>query len=237
MKHLINLRNVIIILLACLTQVIAQDVSDIYEKDTDVTLDQSLTLNAKHPYIDQFLDQDDTYVKWLYFANVKNEQIAHANGDHTSNKSTDGNSDLVFTVTRNGETEYDTVRNSIHLLIGDEKEEKSWDIFGIRKALAKLSAKNSIKDLDIQGDLPKGVMTYIEISRKQLKCGIDIPRSNMPLTVKILTKGGNEITTLTESSYEEGWHHFNWKRGQFKKGKYILSITADDKTMTQKFKI
>ncbi len=213
-----------------------------------ITLDPSIKENADNPFFYYFKEQDKTYIQWLYARNITHHKWApNSMGDMDKGPESELNHTLVFTIEDGKETRLDTVVNTINPLkhevtkaaSDDRDNESSWDFLGLRKQIAKWRAgdiSNMLEEKNLQGNLPKGVMSYIEMNRKRMRCGVQINNLKSNVLIQIADKKGNIVSTLVDDELSRGWNEFVWKRGKHKKGKYILMITVDDEMMTQNFK-
>ncbi len=218
-----------------------------------VTLDSSIKENVDNPFFYYFKEQDNAYINWLYARNLTHEKWApHSKGDMDNGPLAEQNHTLVFTIKEGKKTRLDTLKNSINPLnhkvtkiasgdynSNDYDNEESWDFLGLRKQFAKWkvgSISNMLDERNLDGSLPKGVMSYIEMNRKRLKCGVNITNLKSEVLIQIADKKGNVISTLVDDELSRGWKEYVWKRGKNKRGKYILMITVDGQKMTQNFK-
>ena len=112
-----------------------------------------------------------------------------------------------------------------------------WDIFRIRKAIARKKTKGLLKDMNLQGNLPKGSNSFVHMSRNTMKCGVNVFTSTAHVKIDVYDLKGNLIATLVDDELLQGWNNYKWTRGDHPKGKYQLSISVDDQIRTQYFKL
>jgi hypothetical protein len=228
------------------------------ENKIEVSIERSAAQNDNHPYMDRIEEQDYQFVKWLYFINIRqaeessNEEnigvvIKKVLGENNFNSKTywsqvirdkeEHKTPITFTIKEEGQMRYVTINNVVEIEEKFENDHNNdgWDFLGIRKSIAKIRKKGLLKDRDIQGDLPKGSMTFINASRNRLKCGVNVPQSSAYVKIDANDLEGNLIATLVDDELRKGWNNYKWTRGDHPKGKYQLSISVDDQT--QNFKV
>ena len=228
------------------------------ENKIEVSVERAVGQNENHPYMDLISQKDKQFVKWLYFINIHNAEnpnsgenivVVHKSESegNSSNSLSDqpkvsraknGKDPIVFTIIEEGEMRYDTVNNIVTIEEDyDMSASDGWDIFGIRKAIAKKRTKGLLEDINVQGDLPKGSMSFIEMSRSRMKCGVNVSTSSAYVKIDVSDLEGNLIATLVDAELSQGWNNYKWTRGNHPKGRYQLSISVDDQTQTQHFKV
>jgi len=235
------------------------------ENKMEVSVERAVGNNDAHPYMDLIAQKDDQFIKWLYFINIHNAEepgskndkkifvetlLGETNFETLSDWSLNirdkkaHKAPIVFTIIEEGQMRYATINNIVVIEEKDNANENNdgysdggWDIFGIRKGIAKLRVKGMLKNQNIQGDLPKGSMSFIDISRNRMKCGVNVPTSSAYVKIDINDLDGNLIATLVDDELRKGWNNYKWVRGDYPKGKYQLSISVDDQTQTQNFKL
>jgi len=213
------------------------------DNNVKVSIDSNNKVNDAHPYIEFFMDQDASYLAWLHTTNTINMQLHNTEdyyGPRRILRNSGGNNTLIFTLTQDGVTTYDTLRNSIHPnYVGEGKEkEDGWDIFGIRKTIAKWRSMDAIEDKNIRGDLPKGSMIYVSVNgRKEVEIGVLVVAPKSAVTIEIINNKNQVIKTLVDEGIPKGWAGYKWNRGSSPRGKYEVKVTVDGKSLSQDVKV
>lgn len=206
------------------------NVSIVDDKDTEtcVILDRSIKVNDVHPLMDQFEAESENYITWLYSLN----KIWQMDSTFLPGPKVITKESLVFTITKNGKTRFDTLNNAVD----PDKYIPNFEANGSWISKTKRPYFNRI-DIEKQGSLPRGSMSYIEAKRKKMECGVLVAKPRSKVTVLIKNLKGETLTVLCDEYRLKGWSNFKWKRGGYPRGKYLLSFEVDGQLMTQKFKI
>jgi len=208
--------------------------------DVKVSLSSDV-VNNRHPYVDFFREQDNDYLQWLYVTNSVNMMTNNAEdyyGERRILNRSGGNNTLIFKVENEQQVQYDTLRNSVHPNLEDQDQKEEWDVFGIRKSIAKWRGLNTLKDRNIRGDLPRCCMAYIESRRsRKITVGVNVVSSKSEVDIQVLNKKNEVVDILVDKSLLKGWSDYEWVRGTNPRGKYTVKITIDGQSLLQDIKI
>ena len=210
--------------------------------DMTITLDRLIEINDKHVMMDKFEANNEEYITWLYYMNVRNnENNRKRNSQKKSTKivrHSGANNSLVFTIQKGNEISYDTLRNTI--LISDDDDDgfdTGGGFLGIKKLFAKWRGLRSYKNQNLQGDLPKGSSVFLSPQRKGLKCGVLVPSKKAKVKIEISDKNGVVVAILVNDNLNKGWNNYKWKRKDNRRGVYKLSVYVDEYMLSQNFRM
>jgi len=148
-------------------------------------------------------------------------------------KNSAGNNSLIFTINKDGAIRHDTLRNSVH----PGEYGTGGGFLGLKRLFGKWRAKRILNNQNLQGDLPKGAMMWVEAKRWGLKFGVLVPERRADVRVDISTLDGDVIATVVDEPLTKGWNNYKWSRGKFRKGTYRIHVTMDEATLSQNFKM
>lgn len=202
-------------------------------KDFQVSLDPCLDTNENHPYMSFFNLQDNDYILGLYALNKANSiNTPEYYNPAIVIKNQEGNNSLIFTLFEGGVSRYDTVRNTLHP--AELSTDKEWDWFGLRSMWVKYYSKRQLNNQNLQGSLPRGVMSYISSSNRKLEFGIQVVSATSEVKIEITTLTGELVLQIVDDKLAQGWQE--WSPTNLSRGMYTLVMTVDGQTMSQNFK-
>lgn len=201
-----------------------------YDIDYSVELDTTISINRDHKLSNYIADQGKDYVEWVYRLNEQRNKstafdanLINDNGDQNT---------LVFTLTENGETTFDTLVNKVNINI-NSKPKKIGFFRRLWHKIRMPNIRSLINKIDIEGSLPEGCMSWTNVSGSRLKCGVEIVKPSSTVSIFLKDRNKQVVYTFVEGTLHRGWNNYEWNRGDYDKGLYFLEITVDGQTMTQ----
>lgn len=178
----------------------------------DVHLESS-SFNKAHPYYEFFRTQDEDYIKWLYYG---------CTSSRTSYKDLGKESGpLIFRITKDGSSRYDTILNCVHPSIYETDRESGWESI-----------------IPIHGALPNGVWGNLENNPKgNTNVALYVQKKPVNAKIEVLTEEGELVSTLVEAYLEQGEYDFTWRPISVDPGSYLLYTRIDEGLMIQRIQV
>lgn len=194
-----------------------------YGQSDGATVDielESNSFNKTHPYYEYFKNKDDDYIKWLYFGCVSNPSGSIFSKE-ISSKGKNESGLLIFKITKQGNSRYDTIRNCVHPSAYEIERDPGWESI-----------------VPIHGKLPNGVWSTLDNDPKG-NTGVTLHVKETPVNAKleIVTEEGESVRTLVDNYLEKGTYDFSWNPNSVKPGSYLLHSAIDGQFMIQRIHV
>lgn len=185
----------------------------------DIDLEPN-SFNKAHPYYEYFKTKDTDYIKWLYYGCASKQEQSMYSKQMSTNSNTESGF-LIFKITNEGNSRYDTIRNCVHPGTYEVERDPGWESI-----------------IPIHGKLPDGVWSTLDNNPKgNTEVTLHVKETPINAKLEIVTEEGESVRTLVDDYFEKGTYDFSWNPKSVDPGSYLLHTAVDGQFMIQRIHV